>query len=208
MTGRQNLEFFAKLRNLWDCKDRIEYLLKLFQLKEKENNLVMHYSTGMKHKLAFAIALLNDPPILLLDEPLTGIDPLTAHGIKKVIKEEFKEKTIIWTSHNLYEIEEMCDRIGILNKGRLILEGSPDELKKKYWNYEKVRVITSNPQPFLKIEGSEIIENGIEIKTNDVISTIQEVMEICRNKNIKIEDITVVKPTLEDIFVSGVKNAE
>ena len=104
LTGRQNLEFFAKLRNLWDCKDRIEYLLKLFQL----------------------------------DEPLTGIDPLTAHGIKKVIKEEFKEKTIIWTSHNLYEIEEMCDRMGILNKERLILEGSPDELKKKYWNYEKV----------------------------------------------------------------------
>jgi len=122
LTGRGNLEFFAKMRGLRNINERIDYLLELFNLKDYENELLMRYSTGMKHKLALAVALLHDPPILFLDEPLTGIDPLTAYEIKELIRREFKDKTIIWTSHNLYEIEEMCHRILLLNKGKKLLK--------------------------------------------------------------------------------------
>ncbi len=207
LTGRQNLELFAKLRNMWEYEERVERLLELFGLKDRENDLVMHYSTGMKHKLAFAIALLSDPPILFLDEPLTGIDPLTSYGIKKLVKEEFNEKTIIWTSHNLYEIEEMCDRIGLLNRGKLVLEGSPKDLREKYREYAKVRIVSTNTKPFLEIKGAEMGKEGVEIKTTDVTATIQDIIEVCKRNNIKIDDIKTVKPSLEEIFMESVKNA-
>jgi len=132
LTGRENLSFFAKLKGMWDVDDRIDYLIDIFGLAGYENEMVMKYSTGMKHKLALAVALVNDPPVILLDEPLTGIDPMTSFEIKKIVKEELRGKTIIWTSHNLFEIEEMCDRIALINNGKIIMVGSPHELMKNH----------------------------------------------------------------------------
>ncbi|RLF28897.1 MAG: ABC transporter ATP-binding protein [Thermoplasmata archaeon] len=206
LTGRQNLEFFAKLKNIWHPQERIDYLTELFDLKKWENKLVMRYSTGMKHKLAFAIALLNDPPILLLDEPLTGVDPITSYEIKKLIREDFREKTIMWASHNLYEIEEMCSRIGLLNHGKLVLEGSVEALKKKYWSYERILLIVDRPQIFLEIDGAKITgKNRVEIKTDDVTATLKKIVDICIQNTVNIEEIKTVKPTLEEVFIAGVK---
>jgi len=207
LTGRQNLDFFAKLRNMWHPEQRIDYLLDLLRLKEWENQLVMRYSTGMKHKLALAITLLSDPPILFLDEPLTGVDPVTSLEIKHLIKEDFKEKTVLWASHNLYEIEEMCDRIGLLNQGRFVLTGSVDELKKKYWDYEKILLVTDKPSFFLTIHGAETSKEGVEIKTHDVTGVVKQIMDICDQNDIRIREIKTVKPSLEEIFMAGVKNA-
>jgi len=206
LSGRQNLKFFANLRNMWDADQRIDELLELFDLKKQGNELVMKYSTGMKHKLAFAVALLNDPPILFLDEPLTGIDPITSFQLKNLIKNKFKDKTIIWTSHNLYEIEEMCDRIAIINNGRIVLEGPPDNLKKRFWDYEKIVVVSNNANAFVDINGAEVKGNVAEIKTKNVTSTLLEVSGIVENKNIKVEEIKTLRPTLEEIFIAGVKN--
>lgn len=148
LSGRQNLEFFANLRNMRNIDKRIDELLEMFDLKDYENDLIMKYSTGMKHKLALAVALLNDPPILFLDEPLSGIDPVTTFQLKNMIKNKFRDKTVIWTSHNLYEIEEMCHRIALINKGKIVLEGQPEELKKKIWEYEKIAVRSNNASAF------------------------------------------------------------
>lgn len=205
LSGKRNLEFFAKLRNIWNAHERIEELLSLFGLKKWENELIMRYSTGMKHKLALAIALLSDPPILILDEPLTGIDPLTAYDIKKLIKETFRDKTIVWTSHNLYEIEEMCDRLALINNGKIILEGSPAELKRDYWDYGKIVIVSSSPEAFSALgerEGESVI-----IKTKNTTKTFSEVLELTREKNVEIKEIKTLRPTLEEIFIRCVKNA-
>jgi ABC-2 type transport system ATP-binding protein len=206
LSGRQNLYFFAKLRGIWNPKKRVDELLEIFNLTEMENELVMKYSTGMKHKLAFAAGLLHDPPILLLDEPLTGIDPITCYDIKNLIKNEFKNKTIIWASHNLYEIEEMCDRIALINKGKLILEGIPDKIKKDHWDHSKVIVISDNPSAFKSFKNNIIKNDVVEIITNDLNRTFNQIMELSKKKNIKIYDIKTIKPTLEEIFMEGVKN--
>ena len=92
LTGRENMEFFAKINGIKNIKEEINHLLQLFDLNEFADERIMKYSTGMKHKLALAISLLKDPPILFLDEPLTGIDPITAYEIKKLLKKEFKDK--------------------------------------------------------------------------------------------------------------------
>jgi ABC-2 type transport system ATP-binding protein len=206
LSGRENIEFFAKIKGLNNYKREIDYLLEIFDLKGRENEPVMKYSTGMKHKLALAIALLNNPPILFLDEPLTGIDPVTAYEIKKLIKEEFRDKTVVWTSHNLYEIEEMCKNILLLNEGVSLLVGNVAILKNKYWDYEKVIVECDKPEKLLGIENSYIIENKVEIKTINLSETLREVSEVIKNENIKVFNISTSKPSLEDIFMRVIKN--
>jgi len=206
LDGRQNLKFFANLKNIWDPDDRIDELLDLFNLKNMEDELVMKYSTGMKHKLALAVGLLNNPPVIFLDEPLTGIDPITAYEIKQLIKNKFREKTIIWASHNLYEIEEMCNRIALINNGKIVLEGDPESLKKNYWGYDKIKVISNNAKAFGSIEKSEIRDDIVEIETRNVNESFLEIMKIAKEKNIEIKEIKTLKPSLMDIFMKGVKN--
>lgn len=206
LNGRQNMKFFANLKNIWNAEKKIDELLKLFNLKNWENELVMKYSTGMKHKLALAVGLINDPPVVLLDEPLTGVDPITVYELKRIIKNEFKEKTILWASHNLYEIEEMCDRIALINNGKIVLQGSPEQLKKDYWGYDKIMVISDNANAFTSIEAVEIKGNIAIIKTRDIDETFLEIMELAKKKKIKIKEMTTLRPSLEDIFMKGVKN--
>ena len=206
LTGKQNLRFFAKLRNMWDANKRIDELIELFDLKKWENELVMRYSTGMKHKLALAIALLNDPLVLFLDEPLTGIDPVTAYDIKSMIRNEFKDKTIIWASHNLYEIEEMCDKIALINNGKIISEGSPDELKRNYWDYEKIVINSNDAHLIANVKNAEVKGEIIEIRTKNVTEAYAKIMELVKEKNIKIREIKTLKPSLEEIFMASMKN--
>jgi len=205
LSGYRNLHFFAKLRGVKNPDDRIDYLLDLFNLKDKKNDLVMKYSTGMKHKLALAIGLIHDPPVLFLDEPLTGIDPVTAKEIKNIVRTKFSDKTIIWTSHNLFEIEEMCDRIALLNKGKIILQGEPENIKKKGWDHKKILIESEKPDRFLIFNGNKINDRIVEIKTKNVHKTVIELANFAEKNNIEIIDIRTVKPSLEDIFLKGVE---
>ncbi len=205
LTGRQNIEFFAKLKNTQNAKERIDELFEKFDLTNWQNELIMKYSTGMKHKLALAVGLLNDPPVLFLDEPLTGMDPISANEIKTLIKNTFKDKTTIWASHNLFEVEQMCNRIALINNGKIIIQGSPEELKKNYWDYEKITILVDDNKIFLSLKNAEVTGNYIEIKTRDVNSTILEITKLAEKNNIKIKEIRTLRPTLEDIFIKGVE---
>lgn len=207
LTGRENLKFFASLRNIWNPDERIDELIDLFGLKSHENELVMKYSTGMKHKLALAAGLLSDPPVVFLDEPLIGIDPVTAFEIKKIIKKDFKDKTIIWTSHNLNEIEEMCDRISLINNGRIALQGNPKKLMEDYWGYEKILLVCDNPKPFEVLKGVKIKGDVVEIETKNTHNVFLEIMEIAKKKKIEVKEIKTLKPTLEEIFMKVINDA-
>ena len=208
LTARENIEFFAKIKGINNPKEKTQQLLTRLNLKEHQHKQVMKFSTGMKHKLALAIALINDPPILILDEPLTGIDPITAYEIKQLIKNQFQNKTIIWASHNLFEIEEMCNRILLLRNGEKIIEGKVNELKKKYWNYEKIIIESDNIQPLLKIPLAKKIDtNKIEISTQNVNDTMQHIFQIIQTNDIIISEISTAKPSLENIFMTVIKHA-
>ena len=207
LSGRNNLKFFANLKNMWNPEERIDELIDLFGLSDHADELVMKYSTGMKHKLALATGLLDNPPVIFLDEPLAGIDPESSYEIKKLIKNEFKEKTIIWTTHNLFEMEEMCDRIALLNKGKIILQGKPDEIKKNYWDYEKIMVVSDKPNAFKDVQRVEIKEDVVIIETRDTKNTFLEILKIIQQKNVDIKDIKTLKPSLEEITMKVIKNA-
>ena len=115
-------------------KDRTQELIKLVGLIERQNDLTKEYSGGMKRKVLVARALVSDPDLLFLDEPTTGIDILGARVIRNLIKRLSKElqKTIFLTTHDLTDLTELCDRVGIIHHGELIAIGTPDELEDKF----------------------------------------------------------------------------
>ncbi len=126
LSVRQNLEFFASLYGLDKKKitSKINELLELVDLADKKNTRFDSLSTGMRQRLAIARGLLSDPKILLLDEPTKGLDIKHAEAIRKIIKKISKNKTIIITSHNLNEISELCNRVIIMHKGKIVNSGN------------------------------------------------------------------------------------
>jgi ABC-2 type transport system ATP-binding protein len=135
LSAREFLEFMGALYDVPGdiLEERIDELLKLFGLHERRNHLIEGYSSGMKQKLLIASALIHDPPILFLDEPTSTLDPRAAHMVKELIEElaDTARKTIFMCSHLLSVVEELCDRIGIINNGRLIAVGTVEEIISK-----------------------------------------------------------------------------
>ncbi len=203
LTGRENLVFFARLKDVDAPHERSAELLDFFGLDEAADQRVMEYSMGMKHKLSIAQALLTDPDVILLDEPLTGIDPITAYDIKRLIRERMQDKTIIWTTHNLYEIEEMCDRVAIINKGAKVMEGGPNELRKRFWGFEKLIIHTPHPEKFSGLEGAELGKDTVTVKTNNISDIIAEIARATA-AGADVLEIQTLKPSLEDIFMQAV----
>ncbi len=207
LTGKQNLRFFAELYNIRE-DSRIDYLIELFDLEEWQDELLMRYSTGMKHKLALARALLNDPPVLLLDEPTTGIDPQASYEIKKLVRTELHDKTILWTSHNLYEIDEICDRIAMINRGRIVLEGKPSDVKREGLEQERITLVVESGEShwFSSLENARIInEYLVEIISTNLKKTLREILAITEDHKITIKDLRTTAPTLEEVFIKRIE---
>lgn len=123
LTAYENLEVLTVLLNI--DKRRIDYVLKTVGLEDTNNKLARNFSLGMKQRLGIAMALINNPELLILDEPTNGLDPLGIQELRELIK-EFSKKgiTVIISSHILSEIEQIADKIGIINKGHLIYEAN------------------------------------------------------------------------------------
>ncbi|MBI3243668.1 MAG: ABC transporter ATP-binding protein [Chloroflexi bacterium] len=133
LTGRQNLEFFAALQNIprSQAKQRAAELLDLFGLGNAADAYFQSYSTGMRQKLNVARALLHNPPLLFLDEPTKGMDVVTAESVRTLLRRDLVErqgKTVVLTTHDLDEMESLCDRVAILEAGKIRAFGAPADL--------------------------------------------------------------------------------
>ena len=134
LTGRQNLEFFANLHNLYSQKaqERVAELLEIVNLETRADDPFLSYSAGMKQRLAIARGLINDPKVLFMDEPTRSLDPKAAQDARDFIHSYIvreQEKTIFLSTHNLSEAEQLCNRIAILDEGKIKVSGTPQELK-------------------------------------------------------------------------------
>lgn len=130
LTVKENLKVFARLYKVKKKEKRISELLKIFEIEDIEDKLVRHISTGHQTRLNLAKALINYPKILFLDEPTASLDPDIADKTRSLLKSIKKNRnlSILYTSHNMKEMEEMSDRIIFLHKGRIIAEGRPEEI--------------------------------------------------------------------------------
>ncbi len=152
LTVKENLKVFARLYKVKKKEERISELLKIFEIEAIEDKLVRHISTGHQTRLNLAKALINNPKILFLDEPTASLDPDIADKTRNLLKSIKKNRnlSILYTSHNMKEMEEMSDRIIFLHKGRIVAEGRPEEIIK---NFRKKNL----EEVFLKVAREEKI---------------------------------------------------
>jgi len=221
LTGRENLTYFAMLYHLdpKEAKKRIDYLLELVEIKREADKLVEEYSTGMKAKLNIARALLTDAPVLLLDEPTIGLDPNSARKIREILLTERKRgKAILLTTHNMEEADQLCDRIAIINQGKIIAIGTPQELKNMVQKTTVIEVeaaglvntITSKLRQLdgvkyvtLTIKNPQSLQGKIRIGINrDSNGILPEIVSILYKNGIKIHFVRPLQPSLEDVFIT------
>ena len=139
LSARDNLRYFSNLymipKKMRD--EKIEKILKLVDLEDRADDLAETYSKGMIQRLQIARGLINDPEIIFMDEPTVGLDPVGARTLREIIRKLKSEgKTVLLTTHNLSEVEELCDRLVIMNKGKIVAEGTPKEVKSTHNSLE------------------------------------------------------------------------
>ncbi|MFA6940266.1 MAG: ABC transporter ATP-binding protein [Clostridiaceae bacterium] len=217
LTAKENLEYFGKLYNLPKklLKNRIDELLSFVGLTEKMNVPVEQYSKGMKQRLQIARGLINDPKYIFMDEPTLGLDAPIAREVRKYTKKLAREngKGILLTSHYMNEIEELCDYVYIIDKGRKVMEGSPRDvisIAAKNTNKYIIRLesfsdkLKNNLDDFIKSVSSEYkIDNfdnayDIEISSN---KDIQSELITLLSANAKVLSFKVQEPNLEDAII-------
>ncbi|WP_299232811.1 ABC transporter ATP-binding protein [Natronomonas sp.] len=196
MTAVSYLEFFADLYDVPDdvATTRIHDALDRLEL-EHRRRAIGDMSKGMKRKVAIARSLVNDPDVLVYDEPASGLDPLTTNYIIEFTKELAAEgRTIVFSAHNLYHVEEVCDRVAIMNEGRIVAEGALGDLRDRYGATE-YRVFTTVEVPGASAEGDRyrrVVES---------MADVESVRKAAVENGGAIDDIRTVEPTLEGLFL-------
>lgn len=215
LSAKVNLEFMGKLYGL-DKKtrrERIDQVLELFQLKERQNDLVKYYSKGMHRRLTIAAALIHQPEILVMDEPTSGLDAQTARLVREIIINLNKEgRTVLLTTHQIDEADRLCQRVGIIDRGHLIALNTPEELKNSTKGVRALEIKVLNgidQQQWLHIiseaEGVDnvfLADGKIRVLSKDLPQAIPTVVNLVNKHGGKIENISVAQPTLEDAFIS------
>ncbi|MBC7109879.1 MAG: ABC transporter ATP-binding protein [Archaeoglobi archaeon] len=213
LDAERNLDYFARFYGMSEDerRRRIEEVLEVVGLEEARRKKVGEFSRGMIQRLALAQALLNDPEVLLLDEPTSGIDPQGALEFRRIIKELEREgKTILFSSHILSEVREVCRRIGIISKGRLLAVGTPEEIQRQMGE-EHYRIIVEPLPEELKLEHDDILkierdgQRGIIEAKSDIREFISEVFI---ERRIKLRELRLEMPSLEEIFMKVIQESE
>lgn len=197
-TASELLQYFASLYNA-PGDNRIDELLKFVGLYHRKDSKVETFSKGMRQRLAFARAIIHDPHILVLDEPTMGLDPATAKRVRQFIKTFKGKKTIILCTHYMEEADELCDRVGFLDKGTLVKIGEPLKLKEEFKQETTYEIITHGDDPsFLQYISSRILSQD----NSKLICTLspEEVAFILQEFNPIIFSLRTITPTLSDVF--------
>ncbi len=214
LTGRENLLLQAKLNHIpkKQINSRIDEVLELIELSDKQDEPVVTYSGGMRKRLDIAGGLLHRPKVLFLDEPTVGLDIQTRRKIWEYIKkihEEF-EMTIFLSTHYMEEADQLCDRIGIIDRGKIQVIDSPENMKNAMGN-EVISIVVpeKNHDSLLdemkKIESvKKINEDGTKLTlfVSNGTEVIPKIFQISSKLDIKIISISLTQPTLDDVFIS------
>jgi len=213
LTCKEQLIFMGEMYGM--SSNRVEKksqkLLNFLGLSEKSNVQAKKLSGGMKRRLSICLALVHDPEILILDEPEAGLDPPSRILVRNFIKSLTNEKTIILTTHNMDEADRMSDRVAIINKGKLLMTDTPENLKRSIGEGDLLEIIVdqdiSERRAVLleslseKFDEIYIADFSIKIKSKNIVEKIVEITEIIRQNEFIIKKMTLRENTLEDVFI-------
>ena len=212
LTAEENLQFFGQIYRLdkKELKNRVEELLDLVGLAERRKDKVRTFSGGMKRRLNTAAALVHRPEFLLMDEPTVGIDPQSRRHILDLVKalQVHDGMTILYTSHYMEEVEYLCDRVYVMDRGNVIASGTIDEIKRildRDQTYE-LKLAIQSPALEKKLEEDPrihsvtAIENGYRVISSGA-SLFEPLLDLAKQCGAQVQGIQTQSPTLEDVFL-------
>jgi ABC-2 type transport system ATP-binding protein len=207
--GEQAL-YLAQLKGLSkaEATEKIKYWFKKFEMETWWNKKVEDLSKGMSQKLQFVITVLHEPKLIILDEPFSGLDPLNANLIKEEIYNLAKKgATIIFSTHRMEQVEEICDHIVLMNLGKKILDGTVTDIKQQFkensFLIQTDNEVTIHPNPIFSTISNE--KNKILVKINEGYQS-NDVLKYLLQENVNIVAYNELLPSLNDIFIKLVEN--
>ena len=200
------LDLFAAFYTRGVDRDK---LMRRLELWDKRNTFYSKLSGGQKQRVALALALVNDPQLVFLDEPTTGLDPQVRLEIHNLIQELRESKrTILLTTHYIEEAERLCDRVAIIDQGKIIAMGTPREIQARTLNTSRIEIQTAQPMPadlpeFQETEKRTLDEARVILTLHSTrpARTLPEVIKWIDQNGLDLEDIHLKRPTLEDVFI-------
>ena len=212
LSGRENLLFWGRMYDLsgQKLKTRVDQILELVELSDRQKDKVEKYSGGMKRRLNIGVALLHEPEIVIMDEPTVGIDPQSRRKILDSVKALNQAgMTVLYTTHYMEEAQELSDRIAIMDHGKIIAEGSNDELVKIVGEFDRVELIFSTELPEqvdswdtlpgisqVNIEGQQA-----NLLVEDANLVLPKLFESASKANLQITSVNIFEPNLETVFL-------
>ncbi len=212
LTARENLDFWGKMYGLpsSEIKKRTDAVLEIVGLSDRAGDRIDTYSGGMKRRINIAAGLLHNPKVLFMDEPTVGIDPQSRNHILETVKHLNNEGlTVIYTSHYMEEVEFLCDRIAIIDHGKVIAEGTQEDLRLLVGNQDIIRAsatglsedvlpsITAIPD----VDKATLRDGSIDILSTHGRKVLAEVITTLNDKNVKVSSVEIQEPDLESVFL-------
>ena len=212
LTGIENLHMIGRLYRLrhQDVKQRTQELLELFDLVEASNRAVKTYSGGMRRRLDLAVSLIASPPVIFLDEPTTGLDPRSRLIMWEIIKQLVSSgTTILLTTQDMDEADHLADRIVVINGGKIIAEGTSDELKQRIGS-ERLEITVAEASDFdeaKKVVDEDGLHFDVKRRTLSVVTKggvhqLKKVLSDLDDAGIEVESVSYRRPTLDDVFLT------
>lgn len=210
--ARDLLQYFAELYGVprGEINGRIEEMLELVGMSHRADDRINTFSKGLRQRIGIARAMIHDPQILIFDEPTMGLDPETSNNIREFIRKLKGDKTIILCTHYMDEADSLCDRVAILNQGKIMDMGTPQELKSKIHGDIILNIKVETPdaeitkiiQEIPTVEDVKVVDNqySISLRSKNDITDVINVFDG------KILSVNTKEPTLEDVFINSFKN--
>lgn len=213
LTAEENIRFFCSLYGFKgeELSRRVDRTLDFVGLKEVRKKLASEFSGGMKRRLNIGCAIAHSPRLIIMDEPTVGIDPQSRNHILRSVKKLREEgATIIYTSHYMEEVDNICSRIAIVDNGKIIAQGTSEELKnlvgnKRIYNLSVEEEVNNLKEKLLEIAGVEKVifnNNEYKITTLKTVNLVGTIVDIVENQQGKINNISSEEPSLETVFLA------
>jgi linearmycin/streptolysin S transport system ATP-binding protein len=212
LTALENLRFWAEMYGLKgdELKQRVAEVLAVAGLEDRAKERIETYSGGMKRRINIAAGMMHRPQVLVMDEPTVGIDPQSRNHILQTVRElNARGMTIVYTSHYMEEVEELCERVGIIDHGKLIALGTKDELRKLVGDEDVVELqIDHVPadaiERLTEVDGvtrADVRDGGIEVLSRDAGQVLAPVLSSLGEAGAHVRDVHVREPNLESVFL-------
>jgi ABC-2 type transport system ATP-binding protein len=222
LTAYENMNFFAEAYGLTDAQERsarIRELLEFFALWERRNDKAATFSKGMKQKLAIARAIVHKPAVLFLDEPTSSLDPESAKEIRDLMEtlSQNEKRTILLCTHHLEDAERLCRRVIIMNRGRSIVVGTPEELRERISGQPVIqialkavnrKIVAAAEKHSQKAVSVDEQANSLMVTVDDARAATPALVRDIVNANGMILSVNVLKPSLEEAYLKLVKGGE